>query len=97
MPLHPSCILFSFFVFFFIFCILLNKGVQTSKKLDEAGHGWLTPVILATQEAEIRRITIQSQARANSSKDPISKILNTSKGWQNGSSGRASALAIMRP
>jgi hypothetical protein len=26
-----------------------------------AGHRWLTPVILATQEAEIRRITVQSQ------------------------------------
>jgi hypothetical protein len=24
-------------------------------------HWWLTPVILATQEAEIRRITVQSQ------------------------------------
>jgi hypothetical protein len=27
----------------------------------EAGHWWLTPVILASQEAEIRRIMIQSQ------------------------------------
>jgi hypothetical protein len=26
-----------------------------------AGHQWLTPVILATQEAEIRRIEVQSQ------------------------------------
>jgi hypothetical protein len=26
-----------------------------------AGHQWLTPVILAIQEAEIRRIEIQSQ------------------------------------
>jgi hypothetical protein len=26
-----------------------------------AGHQWLTPVILATQEAEIRRIMPQSQ------------------------------------
>jgi hypothetical protein len=25
------------------------------------GHGWLMPVILVTQEAEIRRITVQSQ------------------------------------
>jgi hypothetical protein len=25
------------------------------------GHWWLTPVILATQEAEVRRITVQSQ------------------------------------
>jgi hypothetical protein len=27
------------------------------------GHQWLTPVILATQEEEIRRIEVQSQHR----------------------------------
>jgi hypothetical protein len=37
------------------------------------GAGWLTPVILATQEAEIRRIEVQSQIEANSSQDPILK------------------------
>jgi hypothetical protein len=33
----------------------------------------LTPVTLATQEAEIRRIKVQSQPQANSSRDSISK------------------------
>jgi hypothetical protein len=28
---------------------------------NQAGHRWPTPVTLATQEAEIRRITVQSQ------------------------------------
>jgi hypothetical protein len=28
-----------------------------------AGHQWLTPVVLATQEAEIRRIAVGSQPR----------------------------------
>jgi hypothetical protein len=28
-----------------------------------ARHQWLTPVILATQEAEIRKVTAQSQPR----------------------------------
>jgi hypothetical protein len=30
---------------------------------NPAGHQWLTLVILATQEVEIRRITVQSQPR----------------------------------
>jgi hypothetical protein len=32
---------------------------KTVRKI--AGHWWLTPVILATQEAEIRRISVRSQ------------------------------------
>jgi hypothetical protein len=31
---------------------------------------WLTPVIVATQEAEIRRISVRSQPRQNSSARP---------------------------
>jgi hypothetical protein len=37
------------------------------------GCQWLTTVILATQEAEIRRIMVLSQFWANSLRDPISK------------------------
>jgi hypothetical protein len=38
------------------------------------------PVILATQEAEIRRIKVQSQPGHNSSRDPFSKTPFTEKG-----------------
>jgi hypothetical protein len=40
---------------------------------------WLIPIILATQEAEIR-IAVQSLNGQTDCKTPISKILNTQKG-----------------
>jgi hypothetical protein len=51
-----------------------------ARKLNPAKNQWLTPVILATQETEIRRIMIQRQPQANSSGEPILKISNTKKG-----------------
>jgi hypothetical protein len=38
------------------------------------------PVILATQEAECRRMEVQSQTQANSLRDPISEKHFTKKG-----------------
>jgi hypothetical protein len=43
------------------------------KKNLLAGHWWLTPMILATQEAVIRMIRVLKPAWANSLQDPISK------------------------
>jgi hypothetical protein len=43
------------------------------KEFVWAGHQWLVPVILATQLAEIRRITIQSQSGQIVHKTLISK------------------------
>jgi hypothetical protein len=37
--------------------------ILSLKCSDQAGHQWLTPVILATQETEIRRIMDGSQSR----------------------------------
>jgi hypothetical protein len=50
-----------------------TQKLKENNKYILAGHWWLTPLILATQEAEIREITVQSQPWANSSGDPISK------------------------
>jgi hypothetical protein len=40
--------------------IYRNKTKQQQQQ-KIAGHQWLTPVILATQETEIRSINVQSQ------------------------------------
>jgi hypothetical protein len=47
--------------------------VPGEERVFLARCSWLTPVILATQEAEIRRIEVQSQLGANSSRDPTLK------------------------
>jgi hypothetical protein len=43
------------------------------KRHYRARPQWIAPIILATQKAEIWRITAQSQLQANSSQDPISE------------------------
>jgi hypothetical protein len=38
-------------------------NTNVGKKVKQARHQWLTPVILATEEAEIRRIMVRRQPR----------------------------------
>jgi hypothetical protein len=49
-----------------------------------AGHWWLTPVILATQEAGIRKITVPSQPEQIVLEIYLEKPI-TKKGWWSGS------------
>jgi hypothetical protein len=59
--------------------ILLKTAVNVKKKIA-AGHGWLTSVILATQEAESRRIGAGGEPKQIVLKDPVSKRPLTKKG-----------------
>jgi hypothetical protein len=47
--------------------------MKIKQKLISARHQWLTLIILATQEAEIRRIAVQSQPWQIVPRDPILK------------------------
>jgi hypothetical protein len=60
---------------------LFYKVRSYLKKQKPARCQWLISVILATQEAEIRRTMAQSQPWANSSQDPILKKYITKKWW----------------
>jgi hypothetical protein len=44
--------------------------------VKSAGHQWLTPVIPATHEAEIRRTVVQSQLRQRVRETPSQKTLH---------------------
>jgi hypothetical protein len=44
---------------------IINEAPGYKKINEQAGCWWLTPIILATQEAEIRRIAVQSLAEKN--------------------------------
>jgi hypothetical protein len=62
-------------------CILnITHTLLKTKDKVLLGHRWLMPVILSTQEAEIRRIAVQSQPGQTVWGDPISKISNTKTG-----------------
>jgi hypothetical protein len=55
-----------------------SETPSIKKKKKTAGHQWLKPIILATQEAEMRRITVQSQPGQTvhetlSQKNPLQK------------------------
>jgi hypothetical protein len=65
------------------------------KKL-EGGWSWLTPVMLVTQEAEIRRIAVTSQPPVNTLQDPILKKPITKKDWWKDSKCRPLVQTLVR-
>jgi hypothetical protein len=71
-----------------LYLFLATKKKNHIQKLHPAKRRWLRPVILATQEAEIRGIAVRSQSgqivhETLSWKKPITK-----KGWWSGSRRR---------
>jgi hypothetical protein len=58
-----------------------HKNEQRRLKVGSwAGHWKLMPIILATQKAEIKRITVQSQSQANNLWDSILKKITKRAG-----------------
>jgi hypothetical protein len=56
-----------------------TRGVEEKK--GRAVCQWLTPVILVTQEAEIRKITVQNQPGKTVKDSPSQKRPITRTGW----------------
>jgi hypothetical protein len=53
--------------------MLQRQVILNVFKALDARHWWLVPIILANQEAEIRKIKVQSQSTQIVPQDPISK------------------------
>jgi hypothetical protein len=68
-----------------------RKENNNNTKTQIVGHQWLMPVILTTQEAEVRRISICGQPGKNENKTLSQKNLITRKDRPSGSSCRALA------
>jgi hypothetical protein len=71
--------------------LMLESDSNNNKRLIIAGHRWLMPVILATQEAEIRMV-VRDQPKQIVHMILSQKTFNIKKGWLSGSSCRAPAL-----
>jgi hypothetical protein len=79
-----------------ITCLLwdrLNELLTPSPRIQFQRHiyWWLTPVILAIWEAEIRRIAVQRQPRHIAHKTLSKKLPNQNQGWKSSSSSRESS------
>jgi hypothetical protein len=61
------------------------KKKNLTKRITKDGHQWLTLVILATQEAEIRRIAVQNQAGQIVHETLSRTNPSPKKGWWSGS------------
>jgi hypothetical protein len=69
--------------------IYTTEYFSAIKHNEIARHWWITSVILATQEADSKRITVRSQPRQIFPKTlPRKYPTHKKKGWSSGSIGR---------
>jgi hypothetical protein len=66
------------------------------KKYRCTGHWWFTPVILATQETEFRRIEVQSQPWEKFERPCLESTQYRKLGLWSGSRGKSTCLASAR-
>jgi hypothetical protein len=59
----------------------IGSSPQTTQKATKAGHQWLTPVILTTQQAESRRLIVKASPGKQFARPYLKKKKKPSQKW----------------
>jgi hypothetical protein len=75
-----------------VLIVMVVTQLYTLVKTNQAGHLWLTPVVLVTWKAEDQEDVDLRSVWANSLRDPHLQNNHSKTYWRRVSSGRAPAL-----